>query len=132
MTTGPHDMNTKPPPLRETAPPSDTLPSNNLDEQILLALLVFDPQLQFEESDIAQFLEVLKDEDMDDVQKRELIHTLGQLVQTVMQIQLGLDPVSEALAVKELDCKVAQTSMVISDNTSNTNFNAASGEGAPL
>ncbi len=115
-----------------TAPPSDDLPSDTLDEQIVLALLVLDPQLQFDECDMAVFMEVLKDEDMDEKEKRELIHTLGQLIQTLMQIQLGLDPVSDALAAKEMDCHETQTSMVISDNTSNTDFNAASGEGAPL
>lgn len=109
-----------------TAPPSDEMAA-----QMLLAQIVFDPFLHPDGCDIKACMQVLESYEMDEKEKSELIHTLWQLIQTVMQIRLGLDPVSEAQSAKEFDQRASPANMVSSDHKPETDFNAASSEGAP-
>ncbi|MGP1275213.1 MAG: hypothetical protein ACQRW7_07325 [Caulobacterales bacterium] len=79
--------------------------------------------------DMAAYLTALDSLDMDTAQKAELIHTLWQIVQTLVRIRFGLDPALDALSACANTDASAQSCMVQSSNKTRPDFSAAaSGE----
>ncbi|MBR9826664.1 MAG: hypothetical protein GYB36_12835 [Alphaproteobacteria bacterium] len=82
-----------------------------------------------EADDMAAYLAELDDVDMDPAKKAELIHTLWQIVQTLVRIQFGFDPALDALGEGKQEDRLTSNLMVGSPLKTNSDFGAAaSGE----
>lgn len=82
-----------------------------------------------EADDMAAYLAELDSVDMDTAQKADLIHTLWQIVQSLVRIRFGLDPALDALSDREIADASARDCMVNSSGKARPDFSAAaSGE----
>ena len=80
---------------------------------------------QASSDDIAAYLAELDGLDVDTDQKAELIHTLWQIVQTLVRIRFGLDPALDVINERKTHGSVATASMIKSSPANSAAFDAA-------
>jgi len=74
--------------------------------------------------DTPAYLAELDALDISDADKVELIHTLWRLIESLVRIQFGFDPVQEARNQHSIESQKSGASMVRSKGTAKANFNA--------
>jgi len=85
---------------------------------------------QASSDEIAAYLAELDNVDMDPDQKAELINTLWQIVQSLVQIRFGLDPTLDVIIEREITGSITTASMIKSSSAKTAAFGAtARGKG---
>lgn len=77
------------------------------------------------DAEMQEYLAELDSLDATPEQKAELIHTLWQIVQSLVRIQFGFDPALDALSDNNNAPGASRPSMVGSADKTNTDFSAA-------
>lgn len=82
-----------------------------------------------EADDMAAYMAELDELDMPANQKTELIHTLWQIVQSLVRIRFGFDPALDAIAEQDFEHKDDHDLMVGSREKAHPKFSAAASGG---
>lgn len=97
---------------------------------VLAALLTSDEAPKAD--DMALYMAELDELDMPADQKTELIHTLWQIVQSLVRIRFGFDPALDVIADRKIPSSDACHPMLNSADTNSAVFDAAAnGRGGP-
>ena len=90
--------------------PLDDAPDTDLGE--LLRAIIDDPNQKIDGCDVESYLSMLDDIDASETDKKELIHTLWSIIETIVLTQFRLDPASVATRLNGREPTQSSTDMV--------------------
>lgn len=89
----------------------------DVDLLSVLPMLLGDTDTAPDGCDVESYLAMLDELDVSDSDKRVLIHTLWTLIETLLGIRFGVDPVSQALDAKSEKLALKSATLVDSFQT---------------